>query len=266
MIIRVVHNKNYVVMNKTGLEDKNLSFKAKGLLAYLLSKPDNWKVNINHLAKIGPDGKTSVESGLKELEENKYLYRIKKRNKEGKFEWESIVSEIPRKSPQPGFPDMDNPDMEKPELDNQHIINNEIISNKVASNYKDIMSSKEDNPSEIPYAEIIDYLNQRLGSRYKPTTKKTRELIRARWNEGFRLEDFKAVIDKKCVDWIGTEWEKFLRPVTLFGTKFESYLNQLSVERKKDKYQKQHDALRELYQELKEEEDKHSNFKRSEYR
>ncbi len=167
-------------MNKTGLEDKNLSFKAKGLLAYLLSKPDNWKVNINHLAKIGPDGKTSIESGLKELEENKYLYRIKKRNKEGKFEWESIVSEIPRKSPQPGFPDMDNPDMEKPELDNQHIINNEIISNKVASNYKDIMSSKEDNPSEIPYAEIIDYLNQRLGSGYKPTTKKTRELIRAR--------------------------------------------------------------------------------------
>lgn len=266
MIIRVVHNKNYVVMNKTGLEDKNLSFKAKGLLAYLLSKPDNWKVNINHLAKIGPDGKTSVESGLKELEENKYLYRIKKRNKEGKFEWESIVSEIPRKSPQPGFPDMDNPDMEKPELDNQHIINNEIISNKVASNYKDIMSSKEDNQSEIPYAEIIDYLNQRLGSRYKPTTKNTRQLIRARWNEGFRLEDFKAVIDKKCVEWIGTEWEKFLRPVTLFGTKFESYLNQLSVERKKDKYQKQHDALRELYQEFKEEEDKHSNFKRSEYR
>lgn len=255
MIIRVVHNKNYVVMNKTGLEDKNLSFKAKGLLAYLLSKPDNWKVNINHLAKIGPDGKTSVESGLKELEENKYLYRIKKRNKEGKFEWESIVSEIPRKLPQPGFPDMDNPDMDNPELDNQHIINNEIISNKVASNYKDIMSSKEDNPSEIPYAEIIDYLNQRLGSGYKPTTKKTRELIRARWNEGFRLEDFKAVIDKKCVEWIGTEWEKFLRPVTLFGTKFESYLNQLSVERKKDKYQKQHDALRELYQELREEED-----------
>ena len=79
------------------------------------------------------------------------------------------------------------------------------------------MSSKEDNPSEIPYAEIIDYLNQRLGSRYKPTTKKTRELIRARWNEGFRLEDFKAVIDKKCVEWIGTE---SLGPVTLFGTKF----------------------------------------------
>ncbi len=127
--------------------------------------------------------------------------------------------------------------------------------------------AKQDDAAEkIPYSEIIEYLNMRTGSQYKHATKKTRELIRARWNEGFNLDDFKAVIDKKCVEWIGTEWEKFLRPVTLFGTKFESYLNQLSVERKKDKYQKQHDTLRELYQEFKEEEDKHSNFKRSEYR
>ena len=40
------------------------------------------------------------------------------------------------------------------------------------------------------------------------------------------MEDFQRVIDNKCADWKGTEWEKYLRPATLFGTKFESYLNQ----------------------------------------
>src|SRR5690554_1486681 len=140
---------------------------------------------------------------------------------------------------------------------NKNVKHNNTSINNTSINNNNIYSpaTQDDASDKIPYKEIIDYLNMRTGSQYKHTTKKTRELIRARWNEGFNLDDFKAVIDKKCVEWIGTEWEKFLRPVTLFGTKFESYLNQLSVERKKDKYQKQHDVLRELYQELREEED-----------
>jgi uncharacterized phage protein (TIGR02220 family) len=73
--------------------------------------------------------------------------------------------------------------------------------------------------------DIIQHLNERTGSQYKPTTKKTKELIQARMNEGFTVEDFKTVIDKKCVEWMNTEWQEYLRPVTLFGTKFESYLN-----------------------------------------
>lgn len=48
-------------------------------------------------------------------------------------------------------------------------------------------------------------------------------------NEGFSVEDFKTVIDKKYNDWKGTEWEKYLRPETLFGAKFESYLNQKEI-------------------------------------
>lgn len=75
------------------------------------------------------------------------------------------------------------------------------------------------------YKSIIDYLNQKIGSKYKPTTPKTKTAIHARLSEGFTLEDFKTVIDKKCADWMGTEYEKYLRPETLFGTKFEGYLN-----------------------------------------
>lgn len=91
------------------------------------------------------------------------------------------------------------------------------------------------NPAEqdnIPYKEVIEYLNLRLGSNYKASTNKSRECIKARYNEGFRLDDFKIVIDKKYNEWYGTDMEKFLRPETLFGNKFEGYLNQKDVERK----------------------------------
>lgn len=73
--------------------------------------------------------------------------------------------------------------------------------------------------------EIIEYLNLKAQTRYRTSTPKTKQLIHARLAEGFILDDFKIVIDKKVTDWKGTEWEKFLRPETLFGTKFEGYLN-----------------------------------------
>lgn len=76
------------------------------------------------------------------------------------------------------------------------------------------------------YGEVVDYLNLRAGTRYRSTSEDTRKHIRARIDEGYTLEDFKAVIDHKVAEWKGTEWEKFLRPSTLFGSKFESYLNQ----------------------------------------
>lgn len=76
------------------------------------------------------------------------------------------------------------------------------------------------------YAEIVDYLNQKAGTRYKHSSEDTRKHIRARVNDGYTLDDFKAVIDRKVEEWKGTEWQKFLRPSTLFGSKFESYLNQ----------------------------------------
>ena len=78
----------------------------------------------------------------------------------------------------------------------------------------------------IPYEDIINYLNSKAKTNYKSSTNKTKELIKARINEGFTLDDFKKVIDKKCNEWIGSEMEKYLRPETLFSNKFEGYLNQ----------------------------------------
>ncbi|OLS33396.1 conserved phage C-terminal domain-containing protein [Bacillus sp. MRMR6] len=79
----------------------------------------------------------------------------------------------------------------------------------------------------MPCADIIQYLNQKTNKRFKPESRKTKELIQARFTEGFTLKDFKKVIDLKSAEWLqDPKWNKFLRPETLFGTKFESYLNQ----------------------------------------
>lgn len=80
---------------------------------------------------------------------------------------------------------------------------------------------------KIPYEKIIDYLNRKTNSHYRPTSKATRRLIKARYNEGFTDIDFKKVIDKKCAEWLQDgNMVQYLRPETLFGTKFEAYLNQ----------------------------------------
>jgi uncharacterized phage protein (TIGR02220 family) len=74
--------------------------------------------------------------------------------------------------------------------------------------------------------DIINYLNKKTNSNFKYQTKSTQTKINARLNEGYTFDDFIAVIDKKYNDWINTEFEKYLCPETLFGTKFEKYLNQ----------------------------------------
>lgn len=72
---------------------------------------------------------------------------------------------------------------------------------------------------------IVEYLNDKAGTSYKPNSKNTVKHINARLTDGFTVDDFKTVIDKKCAEWKGTDMEQYLRPETLFGTKFESYLN-----------------------------------------
>ena len=100
---------------------------------------------------------------------------------------------------------------------------NRIDKNRIDKE-KDTMSGK---PDSLPYSEIINYLNKKADRQFKSTTKKTQSLIKARFNDGWEVEDFKIVIDKKTKEWLGdSKMENYLRPETLFGTKFESYLNQ----------------------------------------
>ncbi|MDU6340727.1 MAG: phage replisome organizer N-terminal domain-containing protein [Clostridium sp.] len=76
------------------------------------------------------------------------------------------------------------------------------------------------------YSKIIDYLNSKANTNYRVNNKKTRASINARIAEGFTIDDFKKVIDIKSSEWLNTNMQQYLRPETLFGTKFEGYLNQ----------------------------------------
>lgn len=85
------------------------------------------------------------------------------------------------------------------------------------------MSSKT---NAIPYSKIITYLNEKTNKKFK-VTQKWKDLIKARWNEGQRFDDFKKVIDVKSEQWLNNqEMNQYLRPATLFGNKFDSYLNE----------------------------------------
>lgn len=81
---------------------------------------------------------------------------------------------------------------------------------------------------------IIDYLNKVCGTKYR-YCEKTNKLIKARLNQNFTEDDFHTVIDKKFAEWNGTEMAKYLRPETLFGNKFEGYLNQMDAKPKEKK-------------------------------
>ena len=103
-------------------------------------------------------------------------------------------------------------------------------SEKNPTNNNTIYNYNNTNILNNIYSSVIDYLNEkteRTGKeKYSSTSTKTQKLIRARLREKYELEDFKTVIDKKCKEWLGTDMEKYLRPETLFGNKFESYLKQ----------------------------------------
>lgn len=106
-----------------------------------------------------------------------------------------------------------------------------------SSSIPDSSSSSEEGVQgegeEIPYSEIVGMLNDAAGTAYRPTSRKTRQLIRARWSEGYREADFSTVIETMAREWgSDPKMAAYLRPETLFGTKFESYLNRRRATRR----------------------------------
>lgn len=82
-------------------------------------------------------------------------------------------------------------------------------------------------PTMEDYVYIVNHLNEKCGARYHAGSRKTKDLIAARFGEGFTRQDFTEMIDFKCSEWRNSEKMRvYLRPETLFGAKFEGYLNQ----------------------------------------
>lgn len=219
---RVHATKDYTVMSNAHLRDKAMSLKAKGLLSVMLALPDTWNYSINGLVAICKENNTAVESALKELKMLGYLIVTKKMPNEtesGRIEYEYDIYETPQAA--------QIQTAEKQRIEKQGV-ENQGVENSGQSIIKESITEKEiikESITEKNSETIVAYLNERAGTKYRAKNKDTQKHINARITEGFTVDDFKTVIDKKCAEWRGTEWEKFLRPTTLFGTKFESYLN-----------------------------------------
>lgn len=220
-IVRIIKDKNFITMGKYHLQEKDMSLKAKGLLSQMLSLPDNWDYSIKGLTSINKESYDNIRNILNELEEFGYLHRVQIKDAKGKFiEVEYTVYEKPIRSQDIEKPITEKPITGNPLTENQGQLNNKLI--KEINNKKEIY--KEKNKAMIE--ATINYLNKKTGKAYRPTTPNTIKHLTARINEGYNDWDFMDVIDTKCKEWMGTDMEKYLRPETLFGSKFENYLNQ----------------------------------------
>ena len=123
--IRITKQKNFSIISNKHLNDFNLSFKAKGILTYLLSKPDDWTLYVTQLIKSSREGREAVYSGINELVQAGYIIKQQKRNHAGQMAGiEYLVIENPGDKPDTGNPDTGNPDTVKGELLKTDTINN----------------------------------------------------------------------------------------------------------------------------------------------
>jgi predicted transcriptional regulator len=121
-ILRKVKNENYVVVDKVFVNDDRLSWKAKGIMIYLLSLPDDWKFYVEELVTHAKDGEKAFRSGFKELEKYGYVKRFPVRDGNRIVEWDTTVYENPVLG--------ENGDIQKDAL----LSNNNKLSNKELSN------------------------------------------------------------------------------------------------------------------------------------
>ncbi|HDV8362711.1 TPA: DnaD domain protein [Bacillus cereus] len=130
---RVSKSKNYTTINNIGLRDERLSWKAKGILAYILSLPDDWVFYMEEISTHAKDGIDSLRVGMKELKKFGYVRRFPVKNEKGKItNWETIIYEVP----QVENPHMENPQVEKSHMEVPFMENPTLLSTKELSTNK----------------------------------------------------------------------------------------------------------------------------------
>ena len=149
--------------------------------------------------------------------------------------------------------------LKKEKVNIESILHNMVLKNYLEFDYQKqkfvtqnvtlcnaLEKDKEEDKNKNIIKDIVEYLNLKTNSSYRYSSDKTRRVINARLNEGFTLDDFKKVIDIKTAQWLGdSKMEQYLRPETLFGTKFESYLNTKLPNQKEQKTEcDEYDLLR----------------------
>lgn len=234
-IVKSKLNKSYTVVPNEILKRSDISARAKGLFTYLHSLPENWVIYKTEVYNHFTEGRRAMESAFKELEEKGYLLGADQIKADGKFQGKDyILYQFPF-----GSTDVQNEQRPMDEMYNGTDVQNVplLSTNKQSTN------TPTSGKSEIIH-KVIEYLNKTCSKNFSPKSKLNRDKITARLNEGFLLEDFKKVIEIKNRKWSGDpKMKDFLRPETLFGNKFEAYLNEKEPAKKVNNTEQQYKEL-----------------------
>jgi len=200
-VFKIEKNRNYTTMSNYHLRDKNLSFKAKGLLSFMLSLPENWDYSMNGLVSVSKENIGAIRTILKELEDNKFLQRIKYQNEKGLFKYDYKIYEYPYDN----LPYTENPHMDNPHADNSIQINTNIINTKELDKIDkqlnplvyELINKNFINESDLNIYKYSDLFNLLLNQyEYKDIIIATNYILK-KWKDNKGLDENKCIIENK---------------------------------------------------------------------
>lgn len=215
-------DENYYVIhgwmiNKLGLKGVALSVYAI-IYGFSQDGENEFTGSVQYLCDFcGASSRTTITKALNELVERKLIFKKETFINGVQFNRYRANTEIAW--------GVQNVDRGCPEIEQGGVQKMDRGCPEIEHNNKEYKKENIKNNNNNIYSAVVDFLNENAGTKYKSTSASSKKHISARIAEGFTIDDFKAVIEKKCAEWKGTDMEKYLRPETLFGTKFESYLN-----------------------------------------
>lgn len=164
-VFKIEKNQNYTVMSNHHLRDRNLSYKAKGLLSFMLSLPDDWDYSLAGLCSISKESRDGIRSILKELQEHHYVEIEKVRGYKGYFEYNYLIYEVPyfiSLENEQSNPDMENPHLDTPNVETTTQINTNIINTNIINTKKQIDKDDKTKISSFFVAEEHNRLTLEL--------------------------------------------------------------------------------------------------------
>lgn len=165
-IVRVQKNRDYTVINNTSIRDTRLSWKAKAIHVFMLSKPDDWTFYNEEMQQWAKDGKDSFTAGLRELQKYGYVKKERRRVEGGKFDYVTIVYEVPYMDlphteipssvePYTGKPLTEKPSTDKPFTENPQLLSTDIPStDSLNTDNNQVLKEREESRSVNPFLEI----------------------------------------------------------------------------------------------------------------
>lgn len=207
----VIHDTGYGILPRSVMRNKDLSIEAKAIYAYFISFAGNTGKAFPSVGLIYNELNISKNRFYRHFNKLKELgYITVEQVKENGNQFSKNIYTI-HQTPCLCFGETENRDTQNRDTQNEDTNNNSFNNNSFNNN--------------SIYIRIVAHLNKKAGKSFNPKVKKTQGFINARLKEGFTEDDFIKVIDFKCEQWLGTKYEEYLRPETLFCTKFEGYLN-----------------------------------------